>query len=253
MDRFYPKNFVMWRPQFVLLLIFLEVIYDTAGYATDTIKRDGSYRSFCLEDTDCRADFQCHTNRNECLCPLWKNPYQAMFYDSKFDKCFSPAKKLCTKNDDGLWKMECVPYAHCAPHNIKEVSQIFGLCECLPSFEMTDGHLCEPAMVLKVGNHMPMIALERKKVDDSLLPIEQDMQGGRSSLDKDSDAVPVQPNSDPKNGITASRIATSIEDPNGNIEVVKAHLDRHAEFSTAHFMRSCVTLVITFLGVQLLL
>lgn len=196
MDTFYPKNFVMWRPQLLLLLIFLEAIYDATGGVSAISSDVGTY---CADDSYCQPIHECDQSKNLCVCrnnfkkgSRISNRYNA-FYHRKLNKCVSPVGKLCTLRNDGLDPFDCVPYATCVPQPDKHLPDVFGLCACESGYEKTEQHLCTPAMVITIPDEGEGLKAMAQK-GEGRMDYDNNYEGGGSSTykPKGSEGLPTK-------------------------------------------------------------
>lgn len=228
MEKFYPKNFALWRPHLLLLLIFLEAVYDARGlYAGGDggeirERRKVGYEDNCKVDEDCRDEFYCDELRKQCFCRNNIIPGLIMFYDQKSDSCLSTVGKQCVmpKPNEDLWKINCVPNALCTrrPH----LADIFGICECMPDFEETSEHLCrrKVTMVIQFGDGNPLVSMSRQ-IGPPIAEGMESIENGGAGKNEDI------PSADKGQDSNHQSFPTMTEDdPNAGIQIRKDILDR---------------------------
>ncbi len=152
----------------------------------------GGHGDDCSDEVPCLLKFQCDKLQNKCVCPRIGHRLTS-FYHEKQEKCMSAVGKMCVldvkkkEEDDGLWKIECVPYSECVrPEGAgSNMPDLFGVCTCQAGFEEDDKHTCRPAMMMiQIGSGDSMVkeAQAEKKIgmqewqDGATLPTKEDRE-----------------------------------------------------------------------------
>lgn len=104
---------------------------------------DIPYGEACNEGNECQTKI-CHPLSKTCDC-FQLREYSSIGEGRRIDQiiingvCMSRVHQVCTlpnANDDGLMFINCIPGALCKTSRlVKGSKNLFGLCECLPSFE----------------------------------------------------------------------------------------------------------------------
>ncbi|CAL8142808.1 unnamed protein product [Orchesella dallaii] len=84
------------------------------------------YGEPCSTDGDCDKDFACNIGTCDCFSPK-------MFYDDELKMCFSYVGNKCTREDDGLIALRCVPNAECRKSH--KLPSSLGFCTCKSRYE----------------------------------------------------------------------------------------------------------------------